>query len=126
MKKPAMTTFDLMMYLTFIALIAHYAQPSYELIFTKIRAQQFLQPIKVAQLMIEEYFFFQQQLPEDIHLPDKKILELSWDGQSLLCQSTDEQLELILYPQIEHFGLTWSCENKNDSLIGGSLCHALT
>ena len=74
--KKAFSTIDILMYLTFMAMVIHYAKPSYEEIMLRIQSQQYIHPLRLAQLNVEEYFFFQQDLPESINCEPSDKFEI--------------------------------------------------
>lgn len=124
--KKAFTTIDILMYLTFMAMIFHFTKPSYEQILMRVKAQGFIQSIKMSQLKVEEYFFFNNDLPSEIVLEDDSSFDMVFDGYSLSFITTDQNIDLILIPNIDEFKVTWECNNQNESQVGDFICHATT
>lgn len=114
------------MYLTFIAMLMHFAQPSYEEILVRIRAQQYIHPLKMAQLCVEENLFFSQELPEFIPQTKTASYDLQWDGQSYQFYAHEDDLTLNLDTSFDDQHLKWDCHHDLENKIGEYLCRVLT
>ena len=116
------------MYLTFMAMLLHYAKPSYEDIMLRVQSQQYIQPLKIAQLKIQEYFFLKNSLPEEVMAPNTNgdKFEIHWDGQSYILNTIDDSLTLTLTADLDDYQIKWSCEADQPHRTAEYICHALT
>ena len=125
-QKKAFSTFDIIMYLTFLAMMLHYAKPNYDHIALQIQSMQYLHPLRQSQLKIREYLFFHQSLPENLAEKETDQYSISWDGEGFLFTCIETQHELYLKAHLEDRSLSWECEYDRDNETMEYLCHALT
>lgn len=125
-KRNGFSTFDILMYLAFLAMMVHYTKPNYDQIALQIRSLQYLQPLNQSQLKVKEYLFFHQALPETLVSKKSQEYAIDWDGEGFSFSTPDSSLELYLKAHYEDRVLSWSCDYDSENEICEYLCHALT
>jgi|1048.fasta_scaffold178451_1 type II secretory pathway pseudopilin PulG len=123
---------DIVMYLTMVALTYHYAVPSFQQLFAKIRSQELIKTAQEVQLQVSEYAFLQGELPQDlsIEIPENSAIEdIQWDGYKLQLtykSAPNQHVTLELTPSLEDYYLKWDCTVEGAPSLEPYLCYALT
>ena len=124
--KRGFTTIDILIYLTFMAVVFQVSKPSYEKVMRRVKAQSYIQAIKVAQIKVEETFFFHNRLPEEFSYSHDNKIDISFDSPSLSVWSNDGSFELSLNATFQEDYISWECLGTEPNEISEFICHAVT